>query len=426
MQFSILTSATCKTGEIYFDLLLLTDGKGQEVAWILSETMTDAVVLSGGGYSSYTQNNVAQCIPANCYRFVITDSGGDGLCCDQGYGGYSVRLNGLKLAAGNSFGDREEVDLQCLLTPTASPTTEVRSSYPFPILYLYLNDWKLTTCLYCPLSIKPTYTPSKSPTVSPTVSRMPSEFPSELPSSTPSSSPSDLPRMFPTKACSGNETFLEVITEEDEVDSATWYIQDANGIIAAERQTTHNGGHQTTQSCLSKNACYTFIINGSPVSSSDNDNYHGLFTVRLDDEIEFSGSDFGVDHHVMFGNGCHDVNAACSQDGNGEDALFLLEITGDTMVGNLSWALLDSDNSTILSADPFGECDLNTLSMCIPLGGCYRFITSNKDGHSSDEPVGSFTVLFLSMGGSIQNYTGDLSLETAQVFLGSCYSMNFR
>jgi hypothetical protein len=129
MIFSVLTSSPCESGEVYFDLLLLTDGKGEEISWTLSETITSNVVLFGSGYSSYKQNSTLQCIPANCYTFTITDSGGDGLCCDAGYGGYSVRLNGLKLASGNEFGAKDDTDLTCLLTPTMSPTLEVSCSY---------------------------------------------------------------------------------------------------------------------------------------------------------------------------------------------------------------------------------------------------------------------------------------------------------
>lgn len=125
MKFSILTSSPCQTGEVYFDLLVLTDGKGYEVSWSLISTTTDDVVLSGGGYSSYTPVNIVQCIPASCYAFIITDSGADGLCCEHGYGGYSVRMNGLKLGSGNDFGAMDEVNLQCVLTPSVSPTLEV-------------------------------------------------------------------------------------------------------------------------------------------------------------------------------------------------------------------------------------------------------------------------------------------------------------
>ena len=125
MTFSILTSSPCEYNEVYFDLLLLTDGAGDEVSWSLIATSTNNIVLSGSDYSSYMQVNVAQCIPSDCYIFVINDSGGDGLCCELGLGGFSVRLNGQKLASGTEFGYPEEFDLQCLLTPTVSPTPKV-------------------------------------------------------------------------------------------------------------------------------------------------------------------------------------------------------------------------------------------------------------------------------------------------------------
>lgn len=127
MQFSILISSPCQFNEIYFELLLLTDGKGDEVSWMLTESSTDTVVLSGDGYSSYSQTNIAQCLPANCYTFWINDLGGDGMCCDYGYGGFYVQLNGLRAASGNDYGNQYEVDLPCLLTPTASPSMKVSS-----------------------------------------------------------------------------------------------------------------------------------------------------------------------------------------------------------------------------------------------------------------------------------------------------------
>lgn len=123
MTFSVLTTSPCQYDEVHFDLLLLTDGKGGEVSWSLQTTSTNDIVLSGSGYASYTQINTVQCLPAICYTFLITDSGGDGLCCAYGSGGYSVRLNGLKLASGSVYGNQEKVDLQCVMSPTVSPTT---------------------------------------------------------------------------------------------------------------------------------------------------------------------------------------------------------------------------------------------------------------------------------------------------------------
>jgi hypothetical protein len=123
MTFSVLTASPCQHDEVHFDLLLLTDGKGSEVSWSLQTTSTDDIVVSGSGYASYKQVNIVQCLPARCYTFLITDSGGDGLCCAYGSGGYSVRLNGLKLASGNEYGHQVKVDLQCMMPPTVSPTT---------------------------------------------------------------------------------------------------------------------------------------------------------------------------------------------------------------------------------------------------------------------------------------------------------------
>lgn len=123
MTFSVLTASPCQPDEVHFDLLLLTDGKGSEVSWSLRKTSTDDIVLSGSGYESNKQFNTVQCLPARCFTFLITDSGGDGLCCDYGDGGYTLRLNGLKVASGNDYGNQDKVDLQCVISPTISPTS---------------------------------------------------------------------------------------------------------------------------------------------------------------------------------------------------------------------------------------------------------------------------------------------------------------
>jgi hypothetical protein len=414
MTFSILTSSPCASGEVYFDLLLLTDGKGYEISWTLSETITGNVLLTGSGYSSYEQNSKVQCIPANCYTFTIIDAGGDGLCCNAGYGGYSVRLNGLKLASGNEFGAQDEVDLTCLLTPTMSPTVEVSYSYTLHQSITKLSvfsRWFVTWP-------QPTFSPSKSPTLSPTVSQMPTEIPSETPSMNPSSSPTDPPRLFPIREnCSGDEVFIEVITEGDEfINDVSWIVQDVHGSIVIENNATASGGLHAVYACISRNECYTFTIHDSVGSSPiNNDGHRGLFTINLDDNVAFSGSNFHTDHHIMFGECRYD---ACLSGGPNQNALFRLELVGDTAAANISWKLLNSNNVTVREAGPFGDCDINTLAACIP-NDCYKFVATNKAGESS-EKVGLFTVLFTEPNGTVQKYTRDFSMETLRVFLGSC------
>ena len=88
----------------------------------MTETSTDMIIASGDGYGDYQQYNIVQCLPAKCYTFTITDEGNDGLCCGYGVGGYSVRLNGWKLASGGNYGNQDETDLRCLMPPTTQPT----------------------------------------------------------------------------------------------------------------------------------------------------------------------------------------------------------------------------------------------------------------------------------------------------------------
>jgi len=43
-------------------------------------------------------NVQAKCVPNNsCYRFQLSDSGGNGLCCEEGKGYYRVSLGGVQL-----------------------------------------------------------------------------------------------------------------------------------------------------------------------------------------------------------------------------------------------------------------------------------------------------------------------------------------
>ncbi len=124
MTFSFLPSSPCQPNEVHFEFTLLTDGKGNEVSWYIIDAYASSIALSGSGYNNYAQISVEQCLPAKCYTFVIDDAGDDGLCCAFGSGGYSVRLNGLKVASGMSFGSKDVRDLQCKGGATRQPTSK--------------------------------------------------------------------------------------------------------------------------------------------------------------------------------------------------------------------------------------------------------------------------------------------------------------
>lgn len=86
-------------------LNLLTDGNPGETEWELTDG-TGQVLFSGGPYT--LANNLHQetmQLPGNgCYRFIIYDTGGNGICCDNGNGYYEItRGDGQVIYTGAEF-----------------------------------------------------------------------------------------------------------------------------------------------------------------------------------------------------------------------------------------------------------------------------------------------------------------------------------
>lgn len=381
MTFSVLLSSPCQPGEVHFELTLLTDGKGNEVSWSLSETYTNEIVLAGELYDNYNQYTVEKCLPAKCYTFTINDSGNDGLCCAHSAGGYSVRLNGQKLASGNEFGNQDVTELKCIgvpptMTPTRTPTK-----------------------------------PTNSPTLQP--SAMPSLSPSAIPSLDPSSLPSGI--------CGSRNSLLEITLEGGEfVEGVSWNVNDMFGEALLYEEVDNNVGLYTKEMCIPSGACYTFVIRDSLhylVSPNDSEN-RVLYTVRLDGEEIASGSDFGESQTTMFGSACLGDDDIC------DDTMSLFRLELASAERELSWKLVDDSEQIILSAGPFGECNINSRAICLPREACYEFFIQDEAGCCS---YGNelFTVLFTLTDDMIQNYTGSVGGDFTSVFLGTCYGRNF-
>jgi hypothetical protein len=98
-------SSPCLQNSVSFNLLF--DNYATETSW----TVTDGngtIVANGGNYSSAMNGvnlPINLCLPTGCYTFNIYDSYGDGICCQQGQGYYSLvdDATGLNLASGSSF-----------------------------------------------------------------------------------------------------------------------------------------------------------------------------------------------------------------------------------------------------------------------------------------------------------------------------------
>ena len=108
------------------------DQYGAETTWRLENT-GGTVFASGGPYTNvgasgvYPQPDVVRCLPAGCYRLIVNDSFGDGLCCAYGIGSIGVEdQNGIPLTAPASIFTTTVTSTFCVPAPCIStfPYTE--------------------------------------------------------------------------------------------------------------------------------------------------------------------------------------------------------------------------------------------------------------------------------------------------------------
>jgi hypothetical protein len=96
------------------NLELKTDNNPQQTTWQVLNS-NNQVVFSGGPYTGQP-NTVIQVamnfVQSGCYRFIISDSGNDGLCCTSGNGYFTLKdINNQLIYSNGDFGPKETVDM---------------------------------------------------------------------------------------------------------------------------------------------------------------------------------------------------------------------------------------------------------------------------------------------------------------------------
>jgi len=108
----------CNDTEDTFKLLLTTDDYGENTSWALLKKSGNRFSLydgpngaaAGNDYDDNTSFTEERCLPKDeCYKFLIHDSSGDGLCCSNGYGGYNVYLNDILIRISSFTDERLEL-----------------------------------------------------------------------------------------------------------------------------------------------------------------------------------------------------------------------------------------------------------------------------------------------------------------------------
>lgn len=110
---------TVDSGLEEISLSILTDFFPGQTAWQITEVGSITPIYSGGSFEGAGQQQQIDesfCLQTNtCYKFIIQDSGGDGICCNQGTGSYSITSPDSEIIfSGNGeFGGLEMVEF-CL------------------------------------------------------------------------------------------------------------------------------------------------------------------------------------------------------------------------------------------------------------------------------------------------------------------------
>ncbi|KAF7772440.1 hypothetical protein PCIT_a2508 [Pseudoalteromonas citrea] len=91
---------TCSNNEL--TVKLTTDKYASETSWKLN-TAQGHTVASGADFTNNTTHTETLCLTDGMYNFVISDSYGDGICCEFGNGSYLLTHNNQTIAEGASF-----------------------------------------------------------------------------------------------------------------------------------------------------------------------------------------------------------------------------------------------------------------------------------------------------------------------------------
>ena len=105
----------CQQEEITINLTL--DDYGSETTWVLKDS-NNKVVQRGGPYQDFqagTEITEVLCVPADCYKLILKDSYGDGICCDYGQGELEViDFDGFELAYSDGYFGKRDVMRFCV------------------------------------------------------------------------------------------------------------------------------------------------------------------------------------------------------------------------------------------------------------------------------------------------------------------------
>ncbi|NOQ27945.1 MAG: T9SS type A sorting domain-containing protein [Bacteroidales bacterium] len=144
-DYNITIGSGSSSGDTDLTLTITFDNYPEETSWTL-KTSGGTSVASGGTYASQADGSTLN-IPINgvddgCYVFTLLDSYGDGICCAEGNGSYTLKVTGgATIASGGSFTSSDVTNF-CLPYTSfnlAATTSSIDNEIAKPAFNVYPN-----------------------------------------------------------------------------------------------------------------------------------------------------------------------------------------------------------------------------------------------------------------------------------------------
>jgi len=151
-------------------LTIIYDNYPEETAWTLTGPGDVSESGSGTNQGQGSTSEDTFCLADGEYTFTMTDSYGDGICCGEGQGSYTIVAGSVSISFGGDFGQIETKTFTIGSAPTPAPTTPAPTT-PAPT----------TPAPTTPAPTTPTLSPPPSTSPSPPSSASPSPPPASPP-----------------------------------------------------------------------------------------------------------------------------------------------------------------------------------------------------------------------------------------------------
>lgn len=255
-RFSIDASdEDCNSLGALWEFEIRTDKYPWETKWRLyrSDEESEKELWVHGPPEKATYNRLTNfrgklCIPAGDYEMEISDSEGDGYCCQYGFGGYTIKVGGFVVGESNMEEDDPfdkrtytfKVKPKDKETTTTTTTTTATTTTSATTTTVATEESAETEPSTQDSTEDPTESPSSEPSVTPT----------QVPSSSPSLKPTPLPTPEPTEKptpevvssdptnCSNPNVIVGIEILTDGYGKQTGFtFTDGSGVIKKKRET---------------------------------------------------------------------------------------------------------------------------------------------------------------------------------------------